>query len=45
MFGINLGFWIGMGVTAAVVIIGIIVVWAIPPRKDSGIDAKGSGHS
>lgn len=34
MLGIDMGFWIGMGVTTLITIVMIVVFWTLALRKD-----------
>ncbi len=33
-FGVNIGFWVGMGVCAAIVLAMNLICWLMPPKKD-----------
>ncbi len=37
-FGINIGFWVGMGFTALAVVVENLVFWLMPPHKDGDGD-------
>ncbi len=37
-FGINIGFWVGMGICAAIVVVMNLICWLMPPRKDRETD-------
>ncbi len=33
-FGINIGFWVGIGICAAIVVAMNLICWMMPSRKD-----------
>jgi len=43
ILGIDMGFWYGMAATAAATLIGILVAWCLPPKKQAG-NGHGMGH-
>jgi hypothetical protein len=34
--GIDMGFWYGMAVVGALTLIGVLVAWCLPPKKEAG---------